>query len=319
MTAKFQSIAPQDALSRQLAIDPSHMRSLKAKASSDPKAAARETASQFEALLLNTMLKTMRATKLDDSEDSNGMDTYRSMSDQQMVQAMSANGGLGLGDMIYRQIAKQSGFSPDESQMRALSGHPVEARSLAVQPIGQRMLQAYGGASAVDAGAAQPAASAPAGGSGRAFASSLLPHARAAAQQLGVAPECVVAHAALESGWGKRAIRNSDGSDSHNLFGIKAGSDWQGKTTTIMTTEYSGGVAQKRMETFRSYDSYADAFSDYAKVLKGSPRYRNVLNQGQNMYGFAQGLQSGGYATDPRYARKLVDVAASLAQQVAKT
>ncbi|OBU84680.1 flagellar assembly peptidoglycan hydrolase FlgJ [Chromobacterium subtsugae] len=320
MTAKFQAVAPQDALSRQLAIDPSHMRSLKAKASSDPKAAARETASQFEALLMNTMLKTMRETKFDDSEESNGMDTYRSMADQQMVQAMSANGGLGLGDMIYRQIARQSGFSPDEGQTHALNSRPVAGQWSPVQPIGQRMQQAYRSAQGASGAAVadSPTAATPVGG-GRAFASSLLPHARAAAQQLGVAPECVVAHAALESGWGKRAIRNSDGSDSHNLFGIKAGSDWQGKTTTIMTTEYSGGVAQKRMETFRSYDSYADAFSDYAKVLKGSSRYKNVLNQGQNMYGFAQGLQSGGYATDPRYARKLVDVAASLAQQVAKT
>ncbi|OHX11573.1 flagellar assembly peptidoglycan hydrolase FlgJ [Chromobacterium sphagni] len=318
MTAKFQPTMPQDALSRQLAIDPSHMRSLKAKANSDPKAAARETASQFEALLMNTMLKTMRETKFDDSEESNGMDTYRSMADQQLVQAMSANGGLGLGDMIYRQIAKQSGFSPDEAKMHALSS---SGPSLAAQPVGQRMLQAYRNAQVAPGAAAaatEPQAATLPMGTGRAFASSLLPHARAAAQQLGVAPECVVAHAALESGWGKRAIRNSDGSDSHNLFGIKAGSDWQGKTATVMTTEYSGGVAQKRMETFRSYDSYADAFSDYAKVLKGSSRYKNVLNQGQNMYGFAQGLQAGGYATDPRYARKLVDVAASLAQQVAK-
>ncbi|UTH73839.1 flagellar assembly peptidoglycan hydrolase FlgJ [Chromobacterium sp. IIBBL 290-4] len=314
MTAKFQGLLPADALSRQLAIDPVNTQKLKAKASGDPKAAAREVASQFEALLMNTMLKSMRATKFDESEESNSMDTFQSMSDQQMIQGMCARGGMGLGDMIYRQIAKQSGFAADGAGGGV--GLASHGPALMVHPNGAKALQAYG--------AGQPTSGAVGAessllGGGKSFAGNLLPHARTAAQQLGVAPECVVAHAALESGWGKRAIRNPDGSDSHNLFGIKAGGDWQGKTTTVMTTEYVGGVAQKRQETFRSYGSYAEAFADYAKVLKSSPRYKNVLNQGQNMYGFAQGLQSGGYATDPRYARKLVDVAASLAQQVART
>ncbi|AUH50592.1 flagellar assembly peptidoglycan hydrolase FlgJ [Chromobacterium sp. ATCC 53434] len=319
MIAKFQGVAPQDAMSHQLAIDPVSMQKLKAKANKDPQSAAREAASQFEALLMNTMLKGMRATHFDDSEQSNSMDTFQGMADQQLVQGLCARGGVGLGDMIYRQIARQSGFTPDDSQLRA----PLQSHgpALSAQPMGgHRVLQAYQEAQAAASGAAAQASGAVAStGGGKSFVNGLMPHARGAAQALGVAPECVVAHAALESGWGKRTIRNADGSDSHNLFGIKAGADWQGKTATVMTTEYSGGVAQKRMETFRSYDSYADAFSDYAKVLKGSSRYRNVLNQGQNMYGFAQGLQSGGYATDPRYARKLVDVAASLAQQVARS
>lgn len=310
MTMKFQGVLPQDPLSHTLAADPTGMQKLKAAASKNPQAAARQAASQFEALLMNTMLKSMRSVRFDEEEPSNSLDTFQSLSDQQMVQSLCERGGLGLGDMIYRQLAKQSGFKPDASQMAALQSN---GPALTAQPAGLRPMQAY-----QEAQAASAQAGVPAGGSSREFVSGLLPHARQAAQQLGVAPECVVAHAALESGWGKRAIRNADGSDSHNLFGIKAGSDWHGKTTTIVTTEYSGGVPQKRQETFRSYGSYAEAFSDYAQLLKGSSRYRNVLNQGQNMYGFAQGLQSGGYATDPRYARKLVDVAASLAQQVAR-
>ncbi|MFB9159309.1 flagellar assembly peptidoglycan hydrolase FlgJ [Chromobacterium violaceum] len=316
MTAKFQGLLPNDMLSRQLAADPTGLQKLKAKAGGDPKAAAKEAASQFEALLMNTMLKTMRATKFDESEASNSMDTFQGLSDQQMVQALCSRGGIGLGDMIYRQIAKQSGFEPDAGKDGAalLSHGPA----LAARPIGERAAQAYRNASGVSE-AGGSSSSQTVGGGNKSFVGGMLSHARDAAQQLGVAPECVVAHAALESGWGKRTIRNADGTDSHNLFGIKAGGDWQGKTTTIMTTEYVGGVAQKRQETFRSYGSYAEAFTDYAKVLKSSSRYKNVLNQGQNVYGFAQGLQSGGYATDPRYARKLVDVAASLAQQVART
>ncbi|POZ60824.1 flagellar assembly peptidoglycan hydrolase FlgJ [Chromobacterium alticapitis] len=310
MTMKFQGVLPQDALSRQLAIDPTSLQKLKADASQNPQAAAKQAASQFEALLMGTMLKTMRETHFDESEQSNSMDTYQGMADQQLVQGLCARGGMGLGDMIYRQLLRQSGQSADASQSPPLQN---EGPSLTAQAIGQRVTQAYRDAQETIA-QALPQSQAT---GGKAFASQLLPHARQAAQQLGVAPECVVAHAALESGWGKRAIRNGDGTDSHNLFGIKAGSDWHGKTATVMTTEYSGGVPQKKLETFRSYGSYSEAFSDYAQLLKSSPRYRNVLNQGQNMYGFAHGLQSGGYATDPRYARKLVDVAASLAQQVA--
>ncbi|QEL55597.1 flagellar assembly peptidoglycan hydrolase FlgJ [Chromobacterium paludis] len=310
MTMKFQGVLPQDALSHQLAIDPASLQKLKVNAEKDPQGAAKQAASQFEALLMNTMLKTMRATHFDESDPSNSLDTYQSMADQQLVQGLCARGGMGLGDMIYRQLLRQSGASQEAAEATPLQNY---GPALTAQPIAGKGLQAYREAQmAVSQAMPQSSAS-----SGKDFVSRLLPHARQAAQQLGVAPECVVAHAALESGWGKRAIRNADGSDSHNLFGIKAGSDWHGKTATVLTTEYSGGVAQKRMETFRSYGSYAEAFSDYAQLLKGSPRYRNVLNQGQNMYGFASGLQAGGYATDPRYARKLVDVAASLAQQVA--
>ncbi|VEB43719.1 flagellar rod assembly protein/muramidase FlgJ [Chromobacterium violaceum] len=80
MTAKFQGLLPNDMLSRQLAADPTGLQKLKAKASGDPKAAAKEAASQFEALLMNTMLKTMRATKFDESEASNSLDTFQGLS-----------------------------------------------------------------------------------------------------------------------------------------------------------------------------------------------------------------------------------------------
>jgi flagellar protein FlgJ len=72
-----------------------------------------------------------------------------------------------------------------------------------------------------------------------------------------------------------------------------------------VTTEYVNGVAQKRIEKFRAYDSYADAFRDYASLLRKNPRYENVLANAQDVNGFAQGLQRAGYATDPDYAAKL--------------
>ena len=120
----------------------------------------------------------------------------------------------------------------------------------------------------------------------------------------------MVAQAALESGWGRREIRNPDGSQSHNIFGIKAGANWKGKTTDVVTTEYVNGVAQRRIERFRAYDSYADAFADYARTLTGSARYRDVVASAADANSFAQGLQKAGYATDPLYAQKLSRVIA---------
>lgn len=145
-----------------------------------------------------------------------------------------------------------------------------------------------------------------------AFLADIQAPAADAARQLGVAPELVVAHAALESGWGARPLRNSDGSNSHNFFGIKAGGNWRGAVLDAMTTEHEQGQDVKRAERFRSYPDMASAMRDYAQLLLGNPRYQTALNAGGDAEAFAQGLARGGYATDPDYARKLVRVARQL-------
>ena len=157
----------------------------------------------------------------------------------------------------------------------------------------------------------------PAGGAAsspeqQAFLDSIAPWARQAAARLGVAPELVSAHAALESGWGQRPLRGSDGASSHNLFGIKAGAGWNGATSDSSTTEYVNGAALKTRERFRAYPNPASAFDDYARMLLENPRYRGALNTGSDAQAFAQGLARGGYATDPGYAAKLAKVAATV-------
>jgi len=146
----------------------------------------------------------------------------------------------------------------------------------------------------------------------QAFLESIAPWARQAAQKLGVAPELVQAHAALESGWGQRPLRSADGASSHNLFGIKAGAGWEGAAGESATTEYVNGAALKTRERFRAYPDAASAFQDYARVLTDNPRYRAALNTGNDAHAFAQGLARGGYATDPGYAAKLARIAAGL-------
>ena len=145
------------------------------------------------------------------------------------------------------------------------------------------------------------------------FLASIKPWTEETGARLGVAPELVAAHAALESGWGQRPLRQGT-TDTNNLFGIKAGGKWQGEVASALTTEYAGdsGAALKKTERFRSYPDQASAFRDYAQVLIDNPRYRAALNTGSDAHAFAQGLARGGYATDPNYAAKLSQLAARL-------
>jgi flagellar protein FlgJ len=130
-------------------------------------------------------------------------------------------------------------------------------------------------------------------------------HANEAANASGIPAKFMLGQAALESGWGKREIRNPDGSTSHNLFAIKAGSNWTGPTVSVTTTEYVNGIPRKSVEKFRAYSSYAESFKDYAALITNSPRYGAVAENSGSVEGFATSLQRAGYATDPRYAEKL--------------
>jgi len=76
---------------------------------------------------------------------------------------------------------------------------------------------------------------------------------------------------------------------------------------TVPTTEYVNGKPVRKMEKFRAYGSYAEAFNDYASLLKNNPRYKNVLNT-RDASAFAHGLQRAGYATDPNYGNKLTRI-----------
>ncbi|GJJ00192.1 hypothetical protein RugamoR64_07300 [Duganella rhizosphaerae] len=143
------------------------------------------------------------------------------------------------------------------------------------------------------------------------FLASIKPWAEETAGKLGVSPDVVAAHAALESGWGRNPLRQG-GADSNNLFGLKAGGSWQGAVAAASTTEFEHGAMLKKVERFRSYPDTASAFRDYADMLTSNPRYQAALNTGSDARAFAHGLAQGGYATDPNYADKLSKLAAQL-------
>ena len=278
-------------------------------------------AQQFEALFMNILTKGMRAGTGESLLDNSQTRLYTELLDQQFSQKISAGKGLGLADALVQQLTRNQAapVDPESSLSGPLPiqrGLPTQAYSqglpggaqtpLPINPKNEVIIKPLD--NAAPAGAAAAPTSAPA--SAKEFVSRFLPHATAAGHELGVKPQAILAQAALESGWGKRQIKLEDGSLSHNLFGIKANAQWEGKVADVTTTEYVHGVAQQRVERFRAYDSYQDAFRDYAELLKTAPRYRAVLNSG-DAQDFAKGLQKAGYATDPNYAAKISRIAES--------
>lgn len=149
------------------------------------------------------------------------------------------------------------------------------------------------------------------------FITTLLPMAEKAARQLGIDPHFLVAQAALETGWGRSMIRTANGGNSHNLFGIKS-TAWRGDSTQVTTTEYVNGVPTKEVAGFRVYTSFEQSFNDYATLLQSNERYQNALQAAAQEEGgseqFMQELQKAGYATDPSYARKVIQIARKVQQ-----
>ncbi len=277
-----------------LAIDGQSLAQLRIQAKNSPDQALKVAAQQFESVFMNMMLKSMReATPQDGMMDSDQSRMFTGMLDQQLAQSMSSK-GIGLADMLVKQLSRTGLAAP----MPHIPGPPSPAFMPQISALNPRTPIADPKVvpSAFNANTQQD------------FVNKMLPSALQASVVSGVPPQLILGQAALESGWGKREIAMPDGSNSYNLFGIKANAGWHGKVAEVMTTEYKDGVASKQVEKFRAYSSYAEAFKDYAGMLSSNPRYSNVLQQADSPAGMAQALQKSGYATDPKYAEKLVSV-----------
>jgi flagellar protein FlgJ len=140
------------------------------------------------------------------------------------------------------------------------------------------------------------------------FVKAVWKHAKAAASALGLAPEVLAAQAALETGWGKFLIRDGNGKNSNNFFGVKADERWGGDRVSVGTIEYRNGVMKKENALFRAYSSIEDSFKDYVNFLKSNPRYQNALDNSADNKLFTKELQRAGYATDPSYAEKINNI-----------
>lgn len=288
-----------------LAIDTQSLGQLRAQAKQSPDQALKTAAQQFESVFMNMMLKSMReATPQDGMMDSDQSRLYTSMLDQQLAQNLSGH-GIGLADMLVKQLSRTGLSASSQSAINGLQHSIPDPRLSVLNSQSQALVPQSAN---VDPDARQAVPSAYNASTQQDFVSRMLPHALRASAASGVPPQLMLGQAALESGWGRREISMNDGSSSHNLFGIKANAGWSGKVAEVVTTEYKNGVAGKQVEKFRAYASYEEAFKDYAAMISSNPRYANVLQQGGSPAGMAQALQQSGYATDPKYAEKLVGV-----------
>jgi flagellar protein FlgJ len=308
---------------------------LKGQARKESPEALKEVAKQFESIFLNNVLKSMREAKLaDGAMDNDQSKFYNDMYDQQLAVHLSGSPGVGLADLIVKQL------SPDKSKHEKQDIEDYLNRSGSVSRSGTVQAHAVNrhASGKADSSADDQAKVTPytqnrdpldemtefpfntqfAGPlkdghalpiqSAEEFVRRLHPLAVQAARELGVEPKVILAQAALESGWGRSVIKNSNGDNSFNLFNIKADKSWQGKQAQVATLEFDQGIAKKVNAGFRSYDSFEDSFRDYVDFIKSNPRYGDALKKAGNAEQYMHELQRAGYATDPRYADKVMSI-----------
>jgi flagellar protein FlgJ len=276
--------------------DFSGLQALKRAAAKNDPSAVRKVAQQFESMFTRMMLKSMRdAVGTDPIFGSDQEKMYQGMYDDQLALQLSKGRGLGLADMLVRQLQRLGAAGDAQGSGKS-------------SPTG-----AAGGSTAKPA---LPAASA---ATQQSFIQGLLPQAQQAAQQLGVDPSNLIAQAALETNWGRSLPHDGSGHSSNNLFGVKATGAWSGPSVEAATTEASGSGSSSELAPFRAYADATQSFQDYVSILRNNPRYATALNTGSDARAFATGLQRGGYATDPDYARKVSSIANNISGHLAMT
>ena len=284
--------------------DFSGLAELKARAGRDADGSLDQVARQFESLLIHQMLKSMRQASLGEGLLDNDQTLfYRDMYDQQLAIHLAESGGMGLADVIKSQFGSDGSASqPPAKNLEAYRSQPISAAEIRTSDRPQAPRQAED-TPAITASAKLDED--PAEWSNGEFVQKLWPWALEAAKKLGLAPQALLAQAALETGWGKRMMRLVDGSPARNLFGIKADPSWKGDKVSLNTVEYEQGLAVKKKAQFRAYDSFRASFDDYVDFLRTNPRYRQALGATGSAKGYFSELQKAGYATDPEYAAKI--------------
>ncbi|WP_051202037.1 flagellar assembly peptidoglycan hydrolase FlgJ [Ferrimonas senticii] len=303
---------------------------LRQQAQADPEASLRQVAQQFEGIFLGMMLKSMREANesfkdADSPFHSNQTDFYQQMHDSQLVTEMSNQGSLGLAELIVQQL-RPTLAKPEAAAANSDAPTATTVTELAMPPRPIKAVAAVADKSTVAASSLEVIADSDAVDNSRAmvveplyfsqpqqFIEAMLPAATDAGKKLGQDPRLLVAQAALETGWGQKILSGAQGQSSHNLFNIKADGRWQGPTTAVSALEYQDGLPVLQRSKFRVYDSLKASFDDYVQFLQ-QPRYQQALTA-TTAEGFAVALQQAGYATDPKYAAKIINLFQRLTQQ----
>lgn len=319
--------------------DLNRLNALKVGEDRDSEENIRKVAKEFESLFIAEMLKAMRSANdvlADDSLfNSNESKAYRDMHDQQLSVTLAEGRGMGMADVLVRQMTEMNNPRPKPNPFPDMQKNvePVEAQQqenveqqvlrrrhiAAIEPLAARQqnaevqafadaratspLQAINSYAAVSGQTEQQTFASP-----QEFVAAMLPMAQQAAQKLGIEPRYLVAQAALETGWGKNMPRDAQGNPNNNLFGIKA-HGWQGRSVQAPTSEYVNGKKVQEQAEFRQYASFAHSFDDYVAFLQGNKRYQSALQATANPEQYIRELQRAGYATDPQYAQKISSIA----------
>ncbi|RLV61566.1 flagellar assembly peptidoglycan hydrolase FlgJ [Parashewanella curva] len=275
---------------------------LRSRAQQNDKGAIKEVAKQFEGIFVQMLMKSMRDAnevfKSDSPFNTQYTAFYEQMRDQQMANDISDKGVLGLADLMVQQLSPETSNMRPASTLRTDSLPIASQNNTAATPKPQQLNEIISGKVLPS----QPFESQDD------FVKQLYPHAKEAAEKLGTTPEVLIAQSALETGWGKKMVRQSDGTVSNNLFNIKADKRWGGDKARVSTLEFDGGVANRQQADFRVYDSIKQSFDDFVNFLSSNQRYQQALDVAKDPQQFITGLQNAGYATDPNYAKKVLAV-----------
>ena len=143
----------------------------------------------------------------------------------------------------------------------------------------------------------------------RNYLQSALPAAIAESQQYGVPVSVALGQSILESGWGGSTLS----SRYNNYFGIKCStsSPYQAGCVNMNSGEYVNSSYQILSSSFRTYSSPTNSFLDHGYFLTHNSRYRNAFNYTGNPDEFIRQVASAGYATDPNYAQKVINIMAN--------
>jgi len=271
----------------------SGLHELKLAAKNDSPEALEEVAEQFEAFFLKLMLKQMRDANLGEGIfDSDQSKLYQDMMDQQLALNLSEKRTVGIADSIIKQLEHRVNNANKSVELKALPERTDFHRTiLKLSPELQVDNRKNNNFKTPED-----------------FINKMRPYAEEAAGKLGIPANVLLAQSALETGWGNKVIQHSDGQNSHNLFGIKAGGQWRGQHVNVSSLEYREGMAKREFSNFRVYESYKQSFDDYVDFIKGNDRYRTALQNNDNAEGYIKALQDAGYATDPQYANKVIDI-----------
>ncbi|MDX1302368.1 flagellar assembly peptidoglycan hydrolase FlgJ [Photobacterium sp.] len=300
--------------------DISNLERLRAGINGDEAGSLRAAAEQFESIFTQMLFKSMRqANEAFESDLMSSQNTkfFEQMHDEQMASELSSTGSLGLADMIVAQLGGEDAQQTDKVLRNAVHDGPLR---LPVDGQGKKPDQAMVDQAADDVFKAMQAstmniAQPPMLAAKRQqtfdtpqdFVTKMRPYAEKAARAIGTDPSVLIAQAALETGWGKKVIKNAAGS-SNNLFNIKADPRWSGNKVATNTLEFHQGIAVQEKAAFRSYDNYQDSFNDYVRFLNDNPRYSKALEQPAEPSHFIRNLHQAGYATDPNYSDKVISV-----------